>query len=81
MKVKKAKQPVKQVEEVSNTEAVEVIEVIEPPKPRQFEARPCSSCCEVRPYGKNYSRVYCTRGSIRYCRCDYCGHTWSQEGK
>lgn len=54
---------------------------IEEPKPREFEARPCSSCQALRPHGTSYSRVYCTRGRIRYCKCDYCGHTWSQEGK
>ena len=50
-------------------------------KPREFEARPCSSCQAIRPHGKNYSRVYCTRGNIRYCKCHFCNHTWSQEGK
>ncbi len=53
----------------------------EPPKPREFEARPCTSCQALRPHGTSYSRVYCTRGRIRYCKCHYCGHTWSQEGK
>ena len=51
------------------------------PKAREFEARPCSSCQAIRPHGKNYSRVYCTRGNIRYCKCHFCNHTWSQEGK
>lgn len=51
------------------------------PVAREFEARPCSSCQAIRPHGKNYSRVYCTRGSIRYCKCHFCGHTWAQEGK
>lgn len=51
------------------------------PRPREFEARPCSACQSYRPHGKSYSRVYCTRGAIRYCKCHYCGHTWSQESK
>jgi hypothetical protein len=51
------------------------------PVAREFEARPCSSCQAIRPHGKNYSRVYCTRGNIRYCKCHFCNHTWSQEGK
>lgn len=54
---------------------------IDPPKAREFEARPCTSCQALRPHGTSYSRVYCTRGRIRYCKCHYCGHTWSQEGK
>ena len=51
------------------------------PTPREFEARPCSSCQAIRPHGKNYSRVYCTRGNIRYCKCHFCGHTWAQESR
>ena len=51
------------------------------PVAREFEARPCSSCQAIRPHGKNYSRVYCTRGNIRYCKCHFCNHTWAQEGK
>ena len=51
------------------------------PLAREFEARPCSSCQALRPHGKNYSRVYCTRGNIRYCKCHFCNHTWAQEGK
>lgn len=78
--MKKAKRPVKQVEEAANKESVEVVEVIETPKPRQFEARPCVLCQNYRPHGKNYSRVYCTRGRVRYCKCDFCGNTWAQEG-
>jgi hypothetical protein len=51
------------------------------PVAREFEARPCSSCQAIRPHGTNYSRVYCTRGNIRYCKCHFCNHTWAQEGK
>lgn len=80
MKMKKAKRPAKQIEEVANTEAVEIVEVTELPRPRQFEARPCSLCQNYRPHGKNYSRVYCTRGKVRYCKCDWCGNTWAQQG-
>jgi hypothetical protein len=61
----------------SESIALEVID----PTPREFEARPCSSCQAIRPHGKNYSRVYCTRGTIRYCKCHFCGHTWAQESK
>ena len=49
------------------------------PTPREDEARPCSLCESRRPAGKSYSRVYCTKRQVRYCKCHYCGHTWSQE--
>ena len=51
------------------------------PIPREEEARPCSLCESRRPAGKSYSRVYCTKRQVRYCKCHYCGHTWSQERK
>ena len=51
------------------------------PIPREDEARPCSLCESRRPAGKSYSRVYCTKAQVRYCKCYYCGHTWSQERK
>ena len=51
------------------------------PVPREDEARPCSLCESRRPAGKSYSRVYCTKAQVRYCKCYYCGHTWSQERK
>ena len=50
------------------------------PQPREFTPRPCCMCETRRPPRTNYSRVYCTRGIIRYIRCDFCKHTWSQEG-
>ncbi len=43
---------------------------------RSFTAKPCTNCEELREPGTNFSRVYATRGNVRYCRCDYCGHTW-----
>ena len=51
------------------------------PIPREDEARPCTLCESRRPAGKSYSRVYCTKRQVRYCKCHYCGHTWSQERK
>jgi hypothetical protein len=51
------------------------------PVPREDEARPCTLCESRRPIGKSYSRVYCTKAKVRYCRCSYCGHTWPQERK
>jgi hypothetical protein len=53
----------------------------ETPIPREDEARPCTLCESRRPIGKSYSRVYCTKAKVRYCRCSYCGHTWAQERK
>lgn len=43
---------------------------------RSFTAKPCTNCEQLREPGTNFSRVYATRGNVRYCRCDYCGHTW-----
>ena len=51
------------------------------PIPREDEARPCTLCESRRPFGKSYSRVYCTKSNARYCKCSYCGHTWTQERK
>ena len=56
-------------------------EAIESPIPREDEARPCTLCESRRPIGKSYSRVYCTKANVRYCKCSYCGHTWPQERK
>lgn len=43
---------------------------------RLFTAKPCANCEDLRESGTNFSRVYATRGNVRYCRCDFCGHTW-----
>jgi hypothetical protein len=51
------------------------------PIPREDEARPCTLCESRRPIGTSYSRVYCTKSNVRYCKCSYCGHTWPQERK
>jgi formate dehydrogenase maturation protein FdhE len=56
-------------------------EASELPIPREDEARPCTLCESRRPIGKSYSRVYCTKVNVRYCKCSYCGHTWTQERK
>jgi hypothetical protein len=80
----------KRTEKPATQEAIEPIEIIEPvesvavietPIPREDEARPCTLCESRRPIGKSYSRVYCTKAKVRYCRCSYCGHTWPQERK
>ena len=47
-------------------------------KPNRFVPRPCTSCENDRPKGTSFSRVYHTRGNVRYCKCDKCGHTWAQ---
>lgn len=51
------------------------------PAPRRFTPKDCAMCETHRPRGESYSRVYSTQGKIRYCKCGFCGHTWSQEGK
>lgn len=43
---------------------------------KTFTAKPCTSCEALRQSGTNYTRVYATRGNVRYCRCHYCGNTW-----
>lgn len=47
-------------------------------KPRAFVPRPCSECQSVRKPNTNYSRVYSVHGKIRYCKCSFCGNTWTQ---
>jgi len=69
------------IEPIEIIEPVESVAVIERPIPREDEARPCSLCESRRPIGKSYSRVYCTKANVRYCKCSYCGHTWPQERK
>lgn len=49
-----------------------------PIKPRQFSPRACTMCEAVRPAGTNFSRVYSKHGDVRYCRCGFCGNTWTQ---
>jgi hypothetical protein len=84
-----AKKP-KRIDRPATQEAIEPIEIIKPveavaviesPIPREDEARPCSLCESRRPIGTSYSRVYCTKSNARYCKCSYCGHTWTQERK
>ena len=62
-----------------NPQTTFTAEVEYSPTPREDEARPCSLCESRRPIGTSYSRVYCTKRHVRYCKCHYCGHTWSQE--
>lgn len=78
-KAKTMKGPTSEPKQEAPSESV-ALQVVAPVA-REFEARPCSSCQAIRPHGTNYSRVYCTRGNIRYCKCHFCNHTWAQEGK
>jgi len=48
------------------------------PKPRAFVPRPCTACLTVREPATNYSRVYSSNGRVRYCKCSFCGNTWTQ---
>ena len=43
---------------------------------RTFIAKPCTLCTALRGKDTNYTRVYATRDSVRYCRCEYCNNTW-----
>lgn len=65
---------IEQIEETISKE-LEAEELV----PRRFTPRACTSCTALRPANTNYSRVYVTRGTVRYCKCDFCGNTWSQE--
>lgn len=51
------------------------------PKARQkFVPQDCSMCVELRKdKTQSYSYVYHTAGSMRYCKCGNCGHTWKQK--
>jgi hypothetical protein len=46
------------------------------PRVRTFSAKPCTSCEALREVGTNFTRVFATRGNVRYCRCHFCGNTW-----
>jgi hypothetical protein len=43
---------------------------------RTFVAKPCSVCQALREPDTNFTRVYASRGNIRYCRCSFCNNTW-----
>ena len=43
---------------------------------RTFIAKPCTLCTALRPPNTNYTRVYASRETARYCKCSYCGNTW-----
>lgn len=43
---------------------------------RTFTAKPCTNCAALREQDTNFTRVYATRGDVRYCRCHFCGSTW-----
>ena len=69
-------------EDQVNSVGSQVLEVDDkPPAPRRFTPKDCPMCESHRPKGLSFSRVYSTQGRIRYCRCEFCRHTWSQEGK
>jgi len=58
---------------------------LEDPKPRRFVPKPCSACAAIRPEGKSYSSVTGTINGkddiLRYCRCGFCGHQWTEHEK
>jgi hypothetical protein len=46
------------------------------PRSRTFTAKPCTLCTALREPDTNFTRVYASRGNVRYCRCTYCNNTW-----
>jgi len=46
------------------------------PRSRTFTAKPCSVCAALREPDTNFTRVYATRDSVRYCKCTFCNNTW-----
>lgn len=44
--------------------------------PQPEQQRPWNACDSCYPTTKGEGKVYCTRGRVRYMRCDKCGHTW-----
>jgi len=67
------------VEPPVELEPAKTVEPVED-KPRRFMPRDCTLCVTRRKPGESHVRVYSKHGSIRYCRCNKCGNTWSQEG-
>ncbi len=77
----KSKKQIPAVEQLSDDHQAEAAQVVEDaPRPREFTPRDCTLCITSRPPRQQFSRVYAKRGKIRYCKCGYCGNTWSQEG-
>jgi len=69
--------PVKPVIHLVQEEVVSVVVTQEPrARSRTFTAKPCAACEALREPDTNFTRVFATRGNIRYCRCHYCGNTW-----
>lgn len=58
-------------------ESVSVVVTAQPrARSRTFTAKPCTACTSIREPDTNFTRVFATRGNVRYCRCHYCGNTW-----
>ncbi len=81
MSKKRRPQPKPAETEVIEQITEDIVEVVETVTdaiaPRRFTPRPCSQCTALRD-GKNYSYVYHTAGRVRYCKCKFCGNTWTQ---
>jgi DNA-directed RNA polymerase subunit RPC12/RpoP len=41
------------------------------PASQRVESPPCSACRSENTF------IYATRQIARYCKCRYCGHTWT----
>lgn len=63
---------------LEKTETIVSVLVASEPRARSrtFTAKPCTLCANLREKDSNFTRVFATRGNVRYCRCHYCGNTW-----
>jgi hypothetical protein len=75
--VERVEAAIEQIEQIEETISKELD--AEELLPRRFTPRACTSCTALRPSNTNYSQVYAVRGTVRYCKCRFCGNTWSQE--
>jgi uncharacterized protein (DUF983 family) len=56
---------------VTNEQGKKVTPVTGLPASQRVICPICTSCRNVDTF------IYATRGSIRYCKCRYCGHTYT----
>jgi aspartate carbamoyltransferase regulatory subunit len=77
MAVAELEKPVKPIINLIKEETVSIVVTSEPrARSRTFTAKPCAACAALREPDTNFTRVFATRGNVRYCRCHYCGNTW-----
>ncbi len=77
MSRKKKPMAVATIEQQPPAVALPVLVTTEPrARSRTFTAKPCTVCTSIREPDTNFTRVFATRGNVRYCRCHFCGNTW-----